>query len=212
MKKPLLILLLCAAVTLGACQHGSRVARAPAPADWRQVITGADRDRLRNWRETWVAAIAKARASGHAAQVDALGDLLNPDHALADGAVPPPGHYLCRVHKIGANGPAMQDFISYPVGDCTIDMEGEVSSLTRSTGPQRPVGLLFNDNPARAMFLGTLMLGDETKPMTYGLDNQRDLVGFVERIGPQRWRLAFPSPRFESMLDVVDIVPAAPGK
>jgi hypothetical protein len=93
-----------------------------------------------------------------------------------------------------------------------IEAEGEVSSLYQVAGKQRPVGLLFDDSPSRAVFLGTLVLGDETKPMVYGQDTQRDLAGFVDRIGPRRWRVALPSPRFESLLDVVELTPADASK
>lgn len=209
MNRSVLALALCGAVSLGACHHrASHVASAPAPADWHRVVTDADRERLRTWRESWVAAVAKARAGGRGPQIDALGALFDPDRAMPDGAIPPPGHYHCRVYKVGANGPAMQDFTVYPVADCAVEAEGEVSSLYKVAGPQRPVGLLFDDVPGRAVFLGTLVLGDETKPMVYGQDTQRDLAGYVERIGPRRWRMIFPSPRFESLLDVVELTPA----
>jgi hypothetical protein len=61
----------------------------------------------------------------------------------------------------------------------------------------------------RQVFLGSLVLGDETRAMQYGNDPERDLAGFVERIGDRRWRLLLPRPRFESLIDVVEIVPAA---
>lgn len=110
--------------------------------------------------------------------------------------------------KIGANGPAMQDFTFYPAVDCQIDDGGGMSRLYKIAGPQRPFGLVFKDTPARSVFLGTLMLGDETKPMNYGQDTSRDMAGFVERIGAKRWRLMLPSPRFKSLLDVVELTPA----
>ncbi len=196
-------------MSLGACHRGdSHVASASAPADWHRVVTDADRERLRTWRQSWVTALAKARAAGQGGQIDALGALFDPDRAIPDGPIPPPGHYHCKVYKIGANGAAMQDFTVYPTADCAVEAEGEVSSLYKVAGPQRPVGLLFNDVPGRAVFLGTLVLGDETKPMVYGQDTQRDLAAYVERIGPKRWRMIFPSPRFESLLDVVELTAA----
>jgi hypothetical protein len=206
-----LALALCAAATLGACHHRDKhVAGTPARADWHRVVTEADRERLRTWHTSWVAAIAKARVAGQGPQIDASAALFDPDRAMPDGAMPPPGHYHCRVYKVGAAGSAMRDFTVYPIAECVIQSEGEVSSLHQIAGAQRPVGLLFDDSAARSVFLGTLVLGDETKPMVYGQDTQRDLAGFVERIGPQRWRIAFPSPSFESMLDIVELTPADP--
>jgi hypothetical protein len=57
------------------------------------------------------------------------------------------------------------------------------------------------------VFLGTLQLGDERLALTYGRDRERNLIGAVERIGPRRWRVAFPSPAFESRIDLLDLVP-----
>jgi hypothetical protein len=44
--------------------------------------------------------------------------------------------------------------------------------------------------------------------MQYGQDEQRDVAAYVERVGPQRWRLIMPEPRFESRIDVMELVPA----
>jgi hypothetical protein len=61
------------------------------------------------------------------------------------------------------------------------------------------------------VLLGTLVLGDEERAMQYGEDEMRDVAGFIERIGPNRWRLVMPSPHFESRLDVMDLVPSTAG-
>ncbi|HEV2043966.1 MAG TPA: DUF4893 domain-containing protein, partial [Sphingomicrobium sp.] len=70
----------------------------------------------------------------------------------------------------------------------------------------RPVGLIFAGDALRQVFLGTLVLGDETRAMQYGRDPDRDLAGFVERIGPARWRMVLPRPAFESTLDVIELI------
>ena len=44
--------------------------------------------------------------------------------------------------------------------------------------------------------------------MQYGRDAERDLAGWVERVGPAQWRIILPAPRFESLTDVVELVPA----
>jgi hypothetical protein len=43
--------------------------------------------------------------------------------------------------------------------------------------------------------------------MQYGRDQERDVAGFVERIGPNRWRMLLPRPHFESQIDVMELVP-----
>lgn len=179
---------------------------APAAADWRVVATDADRDRIRRWRDAWMAALPAARRA-NPAEVTAQGALFDPDRALADPA-PPPGRYRCRVFKLGAAGAGGLAYVAYPYFDCRVGDEGELLSLFKETGSQRPVGLLFPDSPTRRVFLGTLVLGDESRALDYGQDADRDMAGVIERVGDRRWRLTLPWPRFESQLDVVELVPA----
>jgi len=180
--------------------------RLPSGVRWQTVATPADRDRLRHWRRAWTTAIPKARAAD-ARAIAAEPLLFDPDRALS-GAVPPQGNYRCRAFKLGGQGTAMRDFTAYPWFECRIADEGEVKSIHKVTGSQRPTGLLFAETDTRAVFLGTLVLGDETSPLRYGVDANRDIIGYVERIADKRWRLVLPYPRFESQLDVVELVPA----
>jgi hypothetical protein len=210
MKHSLSILVaLCAG--LAGCGRGDRppaeATRPPVAADWRAVATQQDRERLRKWRDAWVDALGQVRAAGRMPQLTPLGTLFDPDLALP-GALPPDGAYRCRVFKLGAKAPGLGALTSYPYFDCTIDAEGELHSLYKRTGSQRPVGLIFPDGASRAVFLGTLMLGDETAALQYGIDGKRDMAGVIERVGERRWRLALPYPAFESTLDVVELVPA----
>lgn len=202
-------LALIAGSVLSGCGNADRpaIAAVAAPVDWRKVATPADRDRLRDWRTAWVDAFGRAAQGEAAAKIAAEGALFAPDRSLA-GPVPPAGDYRCRVFKIGSKrlGP---DFVSYPAFACRIDDEGGVSGFHKTGGSQRPVGLIFSGAGGRAVFLGTMMLGDETRAMDYGADASRDMAGFVERVGDQRWRVVLPYPRFESMLDVVEIVPVS---
>ena len=176
-------------------------------ANWRAVATSTDRGRLRDWRTAFTKALDQARKAGHAAEVAREGRLLDPDAAL--GPVPiPNGAYKCRVIKVGAKGPGLLDYIAYPAFDCRVAPAGQLQSLTKLTGSQRQVGLLFAADPRRQVFLGTLVLGDELRAMQYGRDPDRDLAGWVERIEPARWRLILPYPRYESTIDVVELIPA----
>lgn len=199
------------ALALAGCSHGERptATTPPAPAsapDWRTVATPADRQRLRDWRKAWLAALPQARADD-AGGMAAQGALFAPDLALAD-PTPPPGDYRCRVFKLGGKGVGMQGFTAYPPFDCRLARDGGELAFTKLTGSQRPVGHVYADGGRRAVFLGSLVLGDERGAMRYGTDAQRDMAGWVERIGPRRWRVVLPYPRFESLLDVVELVPA----
>lgn len=174
--------------------------------DWHQVATSKDRQRLRDWRTDFVGALDAARKAGHGAEIDREGVLLQPDAALGGGPIPN-GAYSCRVIKLGAKSAGMLDFVAYPPFACRIRQEKDLQGFAKLTGSQRPVGLIFPGDIMRQVFLGTLVLGDEREAMQYGQDATRDVAGYVERIGPNRWRLVMPAPAFESQLDVMELVP-----
>ena len=174
--------------------------------DWRQVATENDRKRLREWRTAFVEGLDAARKAGHAADITHEGVLLDPDAALTGGVVPN-GSFTCRVIKLGAKAQGMIDYVSYPPFVCRIDQERDLKGFAKLTGSQRPVGLIFPGDALRQIFLGTLVLGDEREARQYGQDETRDVAGFVERIGPNRWRLVMPRPAFESQIDVIELVP-----
>ena len=180
---------------------------AQATRDWRQVATATDRERLREWREAFVDAVAAARTGGHAADIAREGALLEPDSALGGGPVPN-GLYRCRMIKVGAKSQGLLNYSAYPAFACRVSAGEGVQNFAKLTGSQRHVGVIFPGDMMRQVFLGTLALGDEQGAMQYGQDETRNLAGFVERIGPRRWRLILPRPHFESQLDVLELVPA----
>ena len=174
---------------------------------WREAAKEADEKRLREWRTTFVNAIAAARKAGHSAEIDREGALLEPDAALGPPPIPD-GNYRCRTIKIGAKNTGLLDYVAYPSFTCVIRAERGLQSFTKTGGSQRLVGLIFPNDAMRRVLLGTLVLGDEQRAMQYGEDEQRDVVGYVDRVGPDRWRLVMPEPQFESQLDVMELVPA----
>jgi hypothetical protein len=178
-------------------------------ADWRTAATASDRERLRDWRAAFVKALEQARAAGHGREIAAEGALLEPDAAL--GGPIPNGAYRCRVIKLGAKSAGFLSYVSYPAFDCRIRQDGDMQDFAKLTGSQRQVGSIFPGDLLRQVFLGTLVLGDETQAMSYGSDTERDVAGYVERIGPDRWRLIMPRPHFESQMDVMELVPSSSG-
>jgi hypothetical protein len=173
---------------------------------YKQVISENDRVRLRDWRKSFESALATARKSGHGAEIDREGALLEPDAAMGAPAISN-GKYRCRVIKLGAKDPGNLDYASYPGFTCRVKQEHALQRLGKLSGPQRYVGLIFPGDAIRNVFLGTLVFADERRALQYGQDEQRDVAGYVERIGPNRWRLVMPAPHFESQLDVMELVP-----
>jgi len=196
-----ILLLACA-----ASAPAQDVISAAPDVGWRGVATNDDRRRFRNWRDAWTEALRDVSDGGNAGEIARGGALFEPDRSLP-AVAPPPGDYDCRTIKLGAAEPDLLDYIAYPAFRCRIRREAGRLRFTKLTGSQRPVGLLFPDNSRRMVFLGTLMLGDETRALGYGRDRERNLVGILERVGPNRWRIAFPYPHFESLLDVIELTP-----
>lgn len=197
--------LMAAPLALAACAGGRVESATPALPDWRRVATPADRARLREWRTAFVTALKQARDSGHAADITREGRLLEPDAGRP--ARPPSGDYRCRVIKLGAQAAGGLAYVAYPAFGCRIDEEGSVASFRKMTGSQRPTGVILAGGQ-RQVFLGTMMLGDESRAIDYGRDRDRDMIGSVEALGEGRWRLIFPYPRYESIIDVIELAPA----
>ena len=176
---------------------------------WKEVATGDDRQRLADWRTNFVSALDAARKSGHAADVAREGVLLEPDAALGPPGLPN-GIYRCRVIKLGAKTDSGGlPYVSYPPFTCRVKPDRSLQRFNKLDGSQRYVGLIFPGDPIRQVFLGTLVLGDETRALQYGQDQLRDVAGYVERIGPNRWRILMPKPHFESQFDVMELTPPA---
>ena len=200
--------LLALGLTLPACsamQPSGTVIQSPV-RDWRAIATSDDRERLRDWRGSFVSALKAARDSGHGLKIAREGALLEPDATLGGGPIPN-GDYHCRVIKLGAKSPGMLDYVEYPAFSCRIGAQSGLQSFAKLSGSQRYVGLIFPGDVMRQVFLGTVVLGDERRVMQYGRDEERNVAGFVERIGPNRWRLLMPRPHFESRVDVLELVP-----
>ena len=126
---------------LGGCAGGPpEIRQSPAmprytPA-WRELATESDRERLRDWRDAFVAAVAAARAAGHGAELEREGRLLDPDGAVADPTLAN-GRYRCRVTKLGARSEGLLDYIAYPAFTCVIGKDGSLQRLDKLTGSQR---------------------------------------------------------------------------
>lgn len=172
----------------------------PIPIAWKEVITPADQARLGRIGEAWekgLAAAARFKAAMHDE-----GPFLDPAVALPRAA-PSPGPYRCRVVKLGGRA----GFAAFRPFDCFVEAEGELLTMVKGSGSQRPAGRLWTDSDTRQIFLGALAIGNAAPP-PYAANAQRDIVGFLERVDAFRWRLAVPFPQDGAMLDIYELVPA----
>ena len=183
--------------------------RPPAKSDaWKLVATDADEDRIARLGLAWQEALADAR-KGYADEIRKEGVLLRPRSSLARPA-PTPGSYFCRLIKLGTATPKGKAYETFKPFFCYVEVEGDLLTIVKQTGSQRPAGRLWEDNdPTRLIFLGSLALGDEQQPLGYGDDPKRDMAGVLDRIAPFKWRLVIPWPQSTSKLDVFELTPVA---
>lgn len=181
----------------------------PSKADaWMQIATAADKDRIQRAAQAWASALADARKS-FSAEIKKEGTLLEPAAALPRPA-PTPGSYNCRLIKLGKATPKSKAYESFKPFFCYVEVEGDLLTIVKQTGSQRPAGRLWeDDDPTRLIFLGSLALGDKDQPLAYGDDPKRDMAGVLQRIEPFRWRLFIPWPQSTSKLDVFELTPVA---
>ncbi len=185
------------------------VAADPTKADrWLAIASGEDQKRIERAGAAWSVGLAEARTAGFASEMKAEGELLDRGAALPRPA-PTPGSYRCRLIKLGkrAKGPAYEKFKPF---FCYIALDGDLFTIVKQTGSQRPAGRLWEDDlPTRLVFLGSLALGSEEEAMAYGDDPKRDIAGLFERVAPFRWRLVMPFPRDGAKLDLFELTPVA---
>lgn len=170
---------------------------------WKLMATQKDVERLTNWKAAFEQARQETVAAGYAADIEKGGDLFKTDAAKPNSQLPA-GFYNCSVTKLG--GPFVQ-FVQYPVFRCQVTFEGGRRQFVKLSGSQRPVGYMYKKDSKQSVFLGTIVLGNEAKLVTYGQDEDRNEAGLVERIGTKRWRILFPFPHYESTMDVIDLTP-----
>ena len=204
-------LLLAACTTAGAGEKPRPVitAEPSTKADvWEGIATAADKDRISRLGIAWQEALQEARKTS-AKDIEDEGALLRPRAGLPRPA-PTPGSYNCRLIKLGrvsAKGPSFERFKPF---FCYVEVEGDLLTIVKQTGSQRPAGRLWEDDrPERLIFLGSLALGEEDQPLAYAEDPKRDMAGVFERIGPFKWRLVIPWPQSNSKLDVFELTPVA---
>jgi hypothetical protein len=175
---------------------------------WMEIATDADEHRLARLGLAWQEALRDGRR-GYRREIEAEGALLQPRAALARPA-PTPGSYHCRLVKLGKATASAVAFERFKPFFCYVEVEGDLLTIVKQTGSQRPAGRLWEDNrPDRLIFLGSLALGGEEQPLAYSEDPKRDMAGVFERVGPFKWRLVIPWPQSSSKLDVFELTPVA---
>ncbi len=189
---------------------GSSVTAVVSRGDaWTGVANIADRNRINRTPLAWQMGLAEARARGFGDPIRSEGKLLVSRGGLARPA-PTPGSYSCRLVTLGRSTKRGPAFVKFKPFFCYVDLEGELFTIVKQTGSERPAGRLWEDQiPTRLIFLGSLALGNEEEARAYGDDPRRDVAGVFERIAPFVWRLVIPFPQDGTKLQVFELTPVA---
>jgi hypothetical protein len=212
----LLTLLLLAAASLAGCATVQKeperraivLVEPPRRSEaWVRIANTDDVDRLRRLDSAWASGLSEARRAGFADEVTKEGKLLKAAAALPRPALSP-GSYNCRLVRLGRYTPRTKAFESFKPFFCYVEVEGDLLTIVKQTGSERPAGRLWEDDvPTRMVFLGSMALGNEEQPLPYGENKARNMAGVLERVEPFRWRLVIPWPRAQSKLDVFELTP-----
>lgn len=205
---------LAALVPLVACQSPQAATRAaasvsvlPAPAvpiEWRAIASSRDEAAIAALPTRWARLLASV-AGWRKAALAAEGALLMPTAALAR-PLPPPGRYRCRTLRLVPH--RQGGFETFKPWFCFIAEDGELTTLAKATGSDRPAGRLWPDGEHRLVFLGATPRGPARSTPAYGDDRATDTAGVFERTGDFQWRLVLL--RGDGGLDVIEFVPDVP--
>ena len=173
---------------------------------WKKVATDEDQDRIYSWVEALYSGVAGSQLAGEGQKIKQAAGLFEVDAVLDDSAMPP-GLYNCAITKLGGLEDRGLSFIAYPAFRCRVTEEGERLHFTKLTGSQRTVGWIYRASNRHSVYLGTAFYGYEDKAIPYGETKERDQAAVVQRIGKGRWRMVFPYPYYESVVNVMELTP-----
>ena len=129
------------------------------------------------------------------------GDAIKPEVSI------PAGFYNCSISQLDGTADGGLPYISYPKFKCRVIDFGNRKHFTKLTGSQMTIGWIYEANDQQSIYLGTLMYGYENTLTPYGKTKERDQAAVVHRIGKHRWRMVFPKPYYESVVDVMELTP-----
>ena len=165
-----------------------------------KLMTAADKARLASYDKIRTEAIEEARKGGTKEDVATLDAILAGQTLSFSEGFDLTGNWQCRTAKLGGS-PALT---TYGWFKCRVSDDGSGWRLEKLTGSQRTSGAFYTDSDTRLAYIGALHYGDEN-PKRYASDPDRDQVAYALRADKNRVRLEFPSPKYESKLDIVEL-------
>jgi len=173
---------------------------AHADGEIDKLMTAADKQRLAGFDKTRIEAIAEAKKGGAPEDIATLDAILAGKNLTLSEGFDFTGNWHCRTVKLGGTLP----LTVYGWFKCRVTDDGSGWKLEKLTGSQRTSGAFYTDSDTRLIYIGASHYSDE-KPKRYGSDPDRDQVAYVLRPDEKRVRLEFPSPKYESKLDIIEL-------
>jgi len=192
------------ALSVGSANAG--LAQNGNEPEWAKQATQSDVVRIEQWRKSLEAGVKEAKRTGHGHEISKRAPLFAVSVGERDLALPD-GRYHCSITKLGGKDGGGLPYIAYPKFRCMVTSVGKRLQFTKLTGSQMTSGWIYRTNRATGIYLGTSYYGYEDRAPKYGSDKKRDDAAIVERIGERRWRMIFPDPYYESVVDVMELTP-----
>lgn len=173
---------------------------------WTKQATQSDVARVKQWQKFLEAGVKEAKRAGHGSEIGQRAPLFETNVGKRDLALQD-GKYHCSITKLGGPNGRGLPYIAYPKFLCMVTQMGDRVQFTKLTGSQMTSGWIYRPDRATGIYLGTSYYGYEGRAPKYGSDEKRDDAAIVERIGDRRWRMVFPDPYYESVTDVMELIP-----
>jgi hypothetical protein len=184
-----------ATILLIAC-----VAIAHADGAITRIITKPDQAKLDKYEEIRSKAVGEATKGGGSTEVEQLEEILAKPRLPFSQDFDLTGNWKCRTTKLG-NEPKL---VIYGWFKCRVTDDGSGWMLEKTSGSQRTKGRFYTESDKRLTYLGVgYHSGD--KPGNYSAGPDVDQVGYVYRTGKKEFRIEFPSPARESLMDILEL-------
>ncbi|MEP7454793.1 DUF4893 domain-containing protein [Phyllobacterium sp. SB3] len=189
MRIPILTVLLI-------CVAGS----AHADGTINNIITASDKARLESYETIKKQALDEAKTDGNAANVAELDKIFTAAALSFNEDFDMTGDWQCRTTKLGKTTP----LVIYSWFKCRVTDDGSGWMLEKISGSQRTKGRFFTESDTRLTYLGSgYIAGDQ--PKKYGAGADTDEVGYTYKTSKDSFRIEFPAPARESLLDVLEL-------
>jgi hypothetical protein len=165
-------------------------------------LTPPDVERLTEQKAQLAKALDEAKAAENPKELQTLREFMAVAALPIADAGELAGNWRCRVFKVGGK---ILPLVTYPYFNCKIAGSGNEARFQKLNGSQLSAGTLLRLDNKAFLFRGVAYIYDQ-KPKPYGEGPETDLVGLAHRLGPDRLRLEFPAPYYESSYDVMELV------